>query len=163
MSVSESIAAASPRTRVAAAVGAVLVVAALAWVGGYASGAFPWLGYAWLSRSSVGGPGGPISIIGETKAGSEFGVSTFLFLRGQTITVSYDAYIRAGSLFLYVYQPYDDEFGDGVSTYVTTSGRGEWKVPVTRTAIYHITVEPSPAKGAGRGWDMSYRAWWGAK
>ena len=162
MSLSETINSASFRARVGVGIGAVFVAFLTFWIVGYATGAFPWLGYAWLARSSIGGPG-PISIIGETRMGSDFGVSTFLFFKGQKVVIAYDADIRAGSLFLYVYQPFDGTLGDGVSRYVTTSGAGEWSVPITRTAIYHITVEASPVKGAGRGWDMSYTAWWGAR
>jgi hypothetical protein len=141
---------------------AALVVFALgAWVLAYASGAFPWLGYAWLTRSSIGL--GPVTVGGESRYGTSFGLKTFLLFAGQEAVVEYDADIRAGSLWLYVYEPYDGRLGDGVSRYVTSSGSGTWTVPIRKTAFYTIVVEPSPTKGAGRGWDLSYTARWGAR
>jgi hypothetical protein len=147
--------------RIGGAIGLAILAALALWVASYALGAFPWLGYAWLARSSFGA--GPIGIIGENRAGTSLGISTFLFFKGQEIVIDYDAEVRAGSLWFYVYNPFDGELGDGVAHYVTESGAGEWTVPITRTAIYHITIEGSPTRGKGRGWDLSYTAWWGAR
>jgi hypothetical protein len=132
-----------------------------AWAVAYASGAFPWLGYAWMTRSSDSL--GPIKVVGETRSGTKLGAGTFLFFSGQEVVVDYDAEIRAGSLWLYVYEPFDGVLGDGVWEYVTASGHGVWRVPIKKTGIYTVVVEPSPVKGAGTGWDLSYRAWWGAR
>ena len=61
--------------------GAALLVALAVWLGAYASGAAPWLGYASVKSASMGA--GPISIIGETGSHATFGVDTFYFLAGQ--------------------------------------------------------------------------------
>jgi hypothetical protein len=147
--------------RIGAGAAVAIVLALLAWLTGYAFGFFPWLGFAWLSRTSNGL--GPIGIIGETSAGTSLGASTFLFFKGQEVVVAYDADIRAGSLWFYVYKPFDGELGDGSWRYVTESGSGEWTVPIRETGIYHITVDASPVRGKGRGWDLDYTAWWGAR
>jgi hypothetical protein len=161
MSLSAIVSSGAWRGHLGAGAAAVLLFCLGVWAVAYGAGAFPWLGYAWISRSSFGA--GPVGIIGETSAGTELGFSTFLFFKGQEITVAYDADIKAGSLGFYVYRPYDGTLGDGVSHYVTESGAGEWSMPVPATGIYHITIEPSPAKGAGRGYDLIYTAWWGAR
>ena len=104
-----------------------------------------------------------MGVIGHDSTGGQFGVSTFLFFEGQEIVVSYDASIRAGSLWIYVHKPYDAELGDGVSQYVTQSGKGEWRWRVPETAIYSVDIKPSVVRGPGRGYDVSYRAVWGAR
>jgi hypothetical protein len=146
-------------------VGAVAVVSLIAafvlWVGCYATGIFPWIGYAWLDRSSFGA--GPITIIGENRAGISLGFNEFLLFAGQEVVIGYDARIEAGSLWFYVYNVYDFKLGDGVTHYVTESGTGEWTTRIERTGVYHITVEPSPVRGKGQGWDLTYVAWWGAR
>ena len=106
---------------------------------------------------------GPIGIIGETRVGTTIGATDFLFFEGQEVVIAYDADIRTGSLWFHVFQPFDGELGDGTYRYVTESGSGEWTVPIRKTAIYHITVDASPARGKGRGWDLYYTAWWGAR
>ena len=144
------------------AAAAILAVLAIILYGAaYFTGLAPWLGFAWLKRDSFGA--GPLTIIGEDRIGTSFGVETFLFFKGQEIVVDYDADIRAGSLWIYVYKPYDGNLGDGTATYVSESGAGRWTLPIADTGIYHVTIGPSPARGAGRGWDLSYRAWWGAR
>jgi hypothetical protein len=144
------------------AVAAVLVVIVVVlYAAAYLTGLAPWLGFAWLKRDSFGA--GPLTIVGENRIGTSLGIDTFLFFKGQEILVDYDADIHAGSLWIYVYKPFDGVLGDGTATYVTESGAGQWTLPVTETAIYHVTIEPSPTRGAGRGWDLSYRAWWGAR
>ena len=122
---------------------------------------FPWLGYAWLTRQSFGA--GPFSVIGEDQAGTNFGISTFFFMSGQEVVIDYDAEIRAGSLFLYVHDLTKAGQGLGGSHFVTESGPGVWTYRIPRTGLYAITIEPSTAKGAGSGFDMSYSAWWGAR
>ena len=152
---------ASTSRLIGAVAGLAFLLAIIAWLAAYALGAFPWLGFAWLSRSSFGV--GPIGIIGENRSGTSLGASNFFFFKGQEIVIDYDAEISAGSLWFYVYKPFDGELGDGASHYVTASGSGEWTVPINETGIYHITVEPSAVRGKGRGWDLSYSAWWGAR
>jgi hypothetical protein len=146
-----------------ASLGAIGVVAALfaLWALVYFSGAFPWLGYAWLKRDTFGV--GPVTVIGENSAGTTFGVSTFAFFKGQEIVVDYDADIRAGSLRFYVYDMAKSGQGAGLSHYVTETGAGTWTYGVPQTGIYVIVIEPSVVRGAGRGYDMSYRVWWGAR
>jgi hypothetical protein len=139
-----------------------LLIAAFAlWAALYFSGALPWLGYAWLARQSFGA--GPVRIVGETSAGTSFGLESFVFIEGQEIVVDYDAEIHAGSLWFYVYRPLDAELGAGTSHYVTESGAGVWTYRVPRTGFYTITIEPSTARGNGRGFDLSYSVWWGAR
>jgi hypothetical protein len=139
-----------------------IIVAALAiWAALYLSGACPWLGYAWLQRSSIGV--GERAIVGETKAGSSFGAKTFLFLAGQDVVVDYDADIRAGALWLYVYRPFDGVLGDGVAHYVTETGSGIWAVRINETGFYSISIGPTVTQGGGHGWDMNYAVWWGAR
>jgi hypothetical protein len=157
----ETIADSTVARRIGAGVASAVGLAFLAWVAGYAFGFFPWLGFAWLTRASFGV--GPIGIVGETGAGTSLGVSTFLFFKGQEVVIDYDADIRAGSLWFYVYKPFDGVLGDGTYRYVTESGSGEWSVPIRQTGIYHITVDASPVRGKGRGWDLDYTAWWGAR
>lgn len=142
--------------------GAMLLAAVLAlWAAGYFAGAWPWLGYTWMSRSSFGA--GPISVIGEDRAGTSLGLSDFLFLQGQEIVIGYDADITAGSLYFHVFQPYDGVLGDGESHYVTASGSGTWTWRVPKSGIYTVLIQPSVVRGAGRGFDLRYSAWWGAR
>lgn len=131
------------------------------WAAAYLSGAFPWLGYASQNSSSFGA--GPIGIIGENQAGFEIGPETFLFFEGQEVIIDYDTEITAGSLWLYVYRPFDGVLGGGASHYVTASGKGTWTMPVKVTDFYQVTIKPSPTRGAGRGWDLSYSVAWGAR
>ena len=60
--------------------GAALLVAFAIWLGAYASGAVPWLGYASVKSSSMGV--GPISIIGETSYEFELRPRHLLLRRG---------------------------------------------------------------------------------
>jgi len=145
------------------AIGIAAVIALALWPLAYAAGFFPWLGYAWLSRSSIGvGPGH--FVVGEDRAGSTFGLSTFLFFKGQTIVVSYEADIRRGCLWLQVWNMLHHGPGESsVYTCVPASGKGEWTVTVSQTGLYDIIVHPSVVRGAGPGWRMSYTAWWGAR
>ncbi len=143
-------------------IGVGVTAALILWAAAYAAGVFPWIGYAWLSRSSIDvGPGH--FIIGEDRAGSAFGFSNFVFFKGQTIVVSYDAEIRRGCLAMHVWPLFNRTPGDHVSQCVTTRGKKEWTVPVTTTGVYVISVNSSLIKGTGPGWDMDYTAWWGAK
>jgi len=140
---------------------AFLVAALVLWAIAYTSGAFPWLGYAWMERSSFGI--GPVTILGENRAGTELGLDDFVFFKGQEVVIEYDADITAGSLWFHVFQPFDGELGDGTFHYVTESGKGVWTMPVEETGFYHITIEPSPVRGKGKGWDLGYTAKWGAR
>jgi len=142
-------------------VAAFLVAGLVGWLGGYAAGAWPWLGYAWLTRSSFGAGG--ITIVGESRRGMEFGFDDFWFFEGQEVVVDYEVKIRRGSLWFHVYQPFDGVLGGGATHYVIESGRGAWTTPITKTGFYHITVDTSPTKGPGVGWDMDYTAYWGAR
>lgn len=135
--------------------------AVIGWAGAYFSGAWPWLGFASLARSSHGA--GAITIVGETRMGTEYGFDEFVFFEGQEIVIDYDAEIHAGSLWFHVFQPWDGVLGDGTTHYVTSSGKGQWTMRVPETGYYHITVEPSVVRGKGKGWDMAYTAWWGAR
>jgi hypothetical protein len=90
-----------PARRIGVGAGGAFAVGLLVWLAVYASGVFPWLGYTSLQKSSFGA--GPFSVIGEDSAGTEWGLSTMFFLKGQEIVIDYDADIRAGSLWLYVY------------------------------------------------------------
>lgn len=131
------------------------------WALVYLSGVSPWLGYAWLKRDTFGA--GPVAIVGENRMGTSYGVSTFVFFKGQEIVVDYNAEIRAGSLRFYVYELAKSGEGAGYSHYVTETGAGAWTYRVPRTGVYVVVIEPSVVRGAGRGYDMSYRVWWGAR
>lgn len=136
-------------------------VLALGWLAAYATGLSPWIGHASLTRRSTALGG--LAIAGEERAGWEGGPDDFWFFRGQEVVIAYEAEIRAGSLRFHVYRPFDGTLGDGPSHHVTESGKGEWTMPVERTGYYHVAIEPSVARGAGRGWDLSYSVKWGAR
>jgi hypothetical protein len=141
---------------------AVIIVSLLAgWLGSYFSGAWPWLGWASLTRSSFGA--GNITIVGESRRGIDLGFDDFVFFEGQEVVVEYDVEVRAGSLWFHVFQPWNGVLGDGRSHYVSASGKGTWTMPVTDTGYYHVTIEGSPTRGPGRGWDLTYEVWWGAR
>ncbi len=161
MAVFESGLTSVPARRIGWGAGGIFVAALLLWAALYASGVFPWLGYSWLKRESFGA--GPFSVIGENQAGTSFGLSTLLFLKGQEIVVDYAAEIRAGSLRLYVYDIGKTGQGAGGSHYVTQTGSGVWTYNVPKTGLYTISIGPSVTQGAGRGFDLSYRVWWGAR
>lgn len=132
-----------------------------AWSVAYATGVYPWLGQATLTRRSTAL--GRIAIAGEERRGWETGLDDFVFFRGQEVIVEYDVEIRSGSLWFHVFRPFDGVLGDGVGHYVTESGKGRWTMPVEETGYYHVTVEPSPLHGPGIGWDLSYAVRWGAR
>jgi hypothetical protein len=140
---------------------AFLVVAVSGWALVYGTGVFPWLGYAWLNEKSMGV--GPITVIGRSSYGTSFGIDEFLFFKGQEIVIDYEADIRAGRLYFYVFRPFDGTLGDGVSHYVSRSGAGTWTTRIPATAIYTIVIDPTVVSGNGRGWDMSYSVAWGAR
>lgn len=139
----------------------VIVSILVVWVSSYGTGIWPWIGTAWMDRSSFGA--GNISIIGENRMGTELGFDDFVFFDGQEVVVEYDAEIHKGSLWFHVFQPFDGKLGDGVTHYVTESGSGTWTTPITKTGFYHVTVEPSAVRGVGVGWDLSYSVKWGAR
>jgi len=114
-----------------------------------------------MDRSSFGA--GNITIIGENRMGSEWGFDDFVFFDGQEVVIEYDAEIHAGSLWFHVFQPFDGEFGDGVTHYVTETGKGTWTTPITKTGYYHVSIEPTVVRGKGVGWDLSYSVKWGAR
>ena len=161
MAVFESGSTAVPVRRIGWGAGGVFVSALLLWIVLYASGVFPWLGYSWLKRDSFGA--GPFSIVGENRVGTELGLSTLLFFRGQEIVVDYDAEIRAGSLWLYVYDITKAGQGGGASHHVTQTGAGVWTYAVPGSGLYRISIGPSVTQGAGHGYDLSYSVWWGAR
>jgi hypothetical protein len=138
---------------------ALAMVAALAcWVAAFATGLFPWLGYA--SRSGRSISIGPFPVGEANPGGLRFGLSNFLFVAGQTIVLSYDAKIADGCLSMHVWRVFSPSKPADFNQCVTASGKGEWTVPVSATGIYHIFVTPRPIKGR---WDMSFSVWWGAK
>ena len=161
MAVFESGSTSAPARRVGWGAGGVFAAALLLWMALYASGAFPWLGYSWLKRDSFGA--GPFSIVGENQVGTDLGLSTLLFFKGQEILVDYDADIRAGSLWLYVYDVTRAGQGGGASHYVTQTGSGVWTYAVPKSGLYKISIGPSVTQGAGSGFDLSYSVWWGAR
>lgn len=132
----------------------------VAWLAVYATGVYPWLGYASLVRRSTSA--GFLTIAGEERMGTEFGPDEFWFFRGQEIVIDYDAEIRAGSLVFHVFRPFDGKLGDGVQHFVERSGKGRWTMPVKETGWYHVSIDPSVVRGAGKGWDLSYTVQWGA-
>ncbi len=150
--------------RLSILIGAGIIAAFALWAAAYATGILPWLAYgSWTSSSIDVGPGH--LIIGENRAGGGmgFGLGTFVFVKGQTIVVSYDVTIRRGCLWLQVWHLWDRGPHENVSQCVATSGKGEWTVPVAETGIYDIIIHPSVIKGPGRGWDMDYTIWSGAR
>lgn len=150
-----------PTRRIGAGAGGAFVVGLLIWLVLYASGLFPWLGYAYLEKSSFGA--GPVGVIGEDSAGTEWGLSTMVFVKGQEIVIEYDADIRAGSLWLYVYDVSKAIQGAGASQYIMQTGTGVWTWRVPKTGLYSISIGPSLTQGTGRGHDLSYSVWWGAR
>ena len=143
--------------RAAAVIVSILVV----WLSSYVTGVWPWLGTAWMDRSSFGA--GNITIVGENRMGTELGLDDFVFFDGQEIVIEYDTEIHAGSLWFHVFHPFDGTLGDGVTHYVTETGKGTWTTPILKTGFYHVSIEPSPVHGAGVGWDLSYSVRWGAR
>jgi hypothetical protein len=139
----------------------VVLVALASWTLAYATGAFPWLGYASVMRRSTSL--GAITVAGEERIGWEGGIEEFVFFRGQQIVIDYDVEIRKGSLYFHVFQPFDGTLGDGTSHYVTESGKGVWTLPVEATGYYHVSIGPSVLHGPGVGWDLSYTVTWGAR
>ena len=150
-----------PVRRIGWGAGGLFGVAVLLWIVLYVSGVFPWLGYAWLTRDSFGT--GSFTIVGEDQAGTSFGPTTLLFFKGQEIVIDYDAEIRAGSLWLYVYDITKIGQGGGGSHYVTETGAGVWTYAVPKTGFYKISIGPSVVQGSGRGYDLGYTVWWGAR
>jgi hypothetical protein len=150
-----------PRRRATWSVLGVLTALLALWALAYFSGVFPWLGYAWQKRDTFGV--GPITVVGEDRAGARWGVSTFAFLKGQEIVVDYDADIRAGSLRFYVYDMTKSGQGAGAAHFVTETGAGVWTYRVPQTGVYAILIEPSVLHGVGRGYDVTYSVWWGAR
>jgi hypothetical protein len=142
----------------AAAIVALLLVA---WLGSYASGAWPWLGWASLTRSSFGA--GNLTIVGENRRGLDLGFDDFVFFEGQEIVVEYDAVVRRGSLWFHVFRLWDGELGSGETHYVSETGKGTWTARVAKTGLYHVTIEGSPTRGECCGWDLSYDVKWGAR
>src|SRR5688572_2048536 len=135
MSVPAIRAPATPGLRRSRGIAIGVIAALILWAAAYAAGIVPWLGYSRLSRSSVDvGPGH--FIIGEDRVGTTFGISTFAFVKGQTIVFSYDATIRRGCLGMRVWPLFNRAPGDHVSQCLTTSGKGEWTVPVSKTGVY---------------------------
>ena len=53
-----------PAKRIGFGALAFLALALALWILAYATGAFPWLGYAWLNDKSLGA--GPVTVIGRT-------------------------------------------------------------------------------------------------
>ncbi len=142
---------------------AVFVFAALfvAWVVVYASGLWPWLGFANWTRSSFGA--GNITIVGENRRGIDFGFDDFLFFEGQEVVIEYDVEVRRGSLWFHVFRLWDGELGDGSTHYVSETGKGTWTARIPKTGLYHITIDGSPTRGPCCGWDLSYNVSWGAR
>lgn len=147
--------------RVVRTFAAILIGVPLLWAAAYVASVFPWLGYEHRSRSSIMQP--PAGVIGESKSGFGLGISNFLFFKGETIVVDYDADIRRGCLWMQVWHIFKDDLGDAADNCVTQSGKGEWTLRVPETGIYEIMIDGSPTRGAGRGWDMDYTVWWGAR
>jgi hypothetical protein len=149
---------------IAKAVGVGVLAGLALWFAAYAAGIMPWLGYQSYTRSSIG-VGPKYFVVGENRSGGGFGIgpSTFLYFAGQKIVVSYDAEIRRGCLWLQVWHLLDQGPRENVSECVTKSGKGEWTVPVDKTGLYTLIIDSSLIKGAGPGWDMTYRLWWGAR
>jgi hypothetical protein len=142
----------------AAVIAAALLVA---WLGSYVSGLWPWLGWASLTRSSVSA--GNITIAGESRRGLDVGFNDFVFFEGQEVVIQYDAEVRRGSLWFYVFRQWDGELGDGSGHYVSESGAGTWTARIPKTGLYHVTIEGSPTRGNCCGWDLSYDVAWGAR
>jgi hypothetical protein len=128
------------------------------WLAAYGTGLWPWLGYASQSRASINIGRFPV---GEMSTGRfRAGLGTFVFFKGQTIVLSYDADIGDGCLSMHVWRLAGEEGSADYNRCVSETGRGEWAVPVTATGLYHIYVTARPVKGR---WDMSYTVWWGAR
>lgn len=139
-------------------IGITLAGVLVLWMGGYAAGLCPWLGYASQSGRSINVGRFPV---GQASTGKfRLGFGTFLFFKGQTVVVSYDARITAGCLSMHVWQWAGQGAGADDNNCVAASGTGEWAVPVTSTGLYHVFVTPRTVNGR---WDMSYSVWWGAK
>jgi len=141
--------------------GAVLLAGLLlAWLAGYVTGVFPWLGSEWATTRSTSA--GNITIAGEERVRGSFGFSEFFFLEGQEVFIDYEVEVRAGSLFLHVFRSLT--VGEGSAThYVAESGRGRFRTTIPRTGFYVISASPSVVRGPGVGWDLTYDVAWGAK
>lgn len=142
-------------------VAAVLASLFAAWLGVYASGLWPWLGFANVTRRSTSA--GNITIAGESRRGIDFGLDDFVFFEGQEVVIEYDAEVRKGSLRFHVFRLWDGELGDGSTHYVSETGKGAWTARIPATGLYHVSIEGSPTHGKCCGWDLSYNASWGAR
>jgi hypothetical protein len=139
----------------------VLTSLLVGWLASYATGVWPWLGFASLTRKSISA--GNITIAGESRRGLDFGFDDFLLFEGQEVVIDYDADVRLGSLWFHVFRMWDGELGDGSGHYVSESGKGTWTARIPSTGLYHITIEGSPTRGKCCGWDLSYDVRWGAR
>lgn len=77
--------------------------------------------------------------------------------------IAYEADIRRGGLWFYVYEPFDRNLGDGVTHYVTESGAGTWTTRIAETGIFTISIQPTTVRSDDRGYDLTYSVWWGAR
>ncbi len=134
--------------------GGAVIACLLLWLGGYAAGLWPWLGYASQSTRTLGVGGLPVGRIGDGQ--TRLGFATFYYFAGQTIVVDYDATIGSGCLSLHVWRI----GGEDDNRCVETSGKGEWTAPVTQSGLYHVFATP---RTEGGGSAMSYSLWWGAR
>src|SRR5579864_8923622 len=121
-------------------IGIALLAAMALWVAAYLSGAWPWIGYVSQSRASLNIGRFPV---GEMSTGRfRLGFGTFLFFKGQTIVVSYDAQIAAGCMSLHVWRIGTTEGSADFNECLAQSGAGEWTVPVDATGLYHVFITP---------------------
>jgi hypothetical protein len=139
-----------------AAVG-IIGLAAL-WGFAYGVGLAPWLGFEQRTVRNLAI--GPLTHAGQSSAGFDVGLKTFLFLEGQEVFVDYDVDIRRGSLLVRVFD--ETRFEPILHTHIVESGTGRISVRIPRTGLYEITLEPSTLKGPGTGYDLTYDATWGA-
>jgi hypothetical protein len=140
------------------AVAAILGLAVL-WGFAYGAGLVPWLGYEQRTVRNIAI--GPLTHAGQSSAGFDIGLKTFLFLEGQEVFVDYDLEVRRGSLVVRVFD--ETRFEHILHTHIAESGTGRVAVRIPRTGLYEVTLEPSTIQGPGKGYDLTYDATWGAR
>lgn len=134
---------------------------ALVAVGSAAAGAvlFWYLGgicYGYESYTARGHGG--LLDFEASRRGYSVGPKRVYLRKGQTFAVAYDATIRAGTLRVRLFKPFDRDAQTGPTHYVTASGPGEYAVAVPESGFYTLLIADT-----GGEHDLEYTAKWSAR
>jgi hypothetical protein len=91
---------------------------------------------------------GPLTHAGQSSAGFDVGLKTFLFLEGQEAFVDYDVDIRRGSLLVRVFD--ETRFEHILHTHIAESGTGRISVRIPRTGLYEVSWNRRPSRAPAR-------------